>query len=238
MDWSVLRWLRIVDLTHPLGPETPTYPGDPPVQLEGANVPADPRFTSFVLRCSDHAGTHVDMPRHLSEAGLSADRLKVDDLLLPGATIDVRDQCRDDSNYRVQLRDLEAWEAEHGWIEPRSVVLLQTGWSFRWADPQAYLATDEEGRLQTPGLGGEAARFLVEERKVRAVGIDGPSIDVGRTSSYPAHTTLLEAGCFIIENLNHLHLLPAQDFRLVVAPLRLTGASGAPCRVLGLVPRD
>lgn len=237
MDWSALRWLRVVDLTHPLGPDTPTYPGDVPVELAPAEGDGE-RFASFVLRCSDHAGTHIDAPSHLGAGGQTVDRLRPEDLLLPGATVDVRDECRADPNYRVQVRDIEAWEAEHGWIAPGSIVLLQTGWSFRWADPAAYLQTDDAGMLQTPGLGGAAARFLVEERSVRAVGIDAPSVDVGRSSSYPAHVALLEAGCFVVENLNHLHLLPATNFRLLVAPLKLVGASGAPCRVLGLVQRD
>jgi len=237
VDLSVFPWARVVDLSHPLGAGSPSFPGDPTLRLSLHEEKVDDQvvWRRHDLSLSDHAGTHMDAPLHFFPDGRSVDRIAPAELLLDAVTIDLRERCHGDGDYRITVRDLEAWEEEHGWIPAGSAVVLNTGWAFRWAEPARYYSLDEAGVSHTPGLGGEAAEFLAVQRRVRGVGIDAPSIDVGRTGSFPAHKALLGAGCWVIENLNHLHLLPPTGCLLLAAPLRLEGASGSPCRVFALL---
>lgn len=242
MDWSLLDWTKVIDLTHPLSPQIPTLPGDPSLVVEpGSSGPPEGEggeaWRTLRVTLSDHAGTHLDAPCHFFAGGLSTERIPASDLVLPGVMLDVREQCLEDQDYRIGVNVLERWEKEHGFIPPRSAVLFQTGWAFRWGDARRYLSLDEHAVPRTPGLGAEAAELLVRERQVRMVGIDAPSVDVGRSTTFPVHRTLLGAGCYLLENLNNLYLLPENGFVLVAAPLRLVGGTGSPCRVLALVDR-
>ena len=81
---------RIIDITMPLGPETPVYPGDPPVELERLTV-ADggDGFALSRLTLSTHAGTHVDPPAHLLPGGAAVDELPLDILAGPAWLVDV-----------------------------------------------------------------------------------------------------------------------------------------------------
>ena len=80
-----------------------------------------------------------------------------------------------------------------------------------------------------------AAEFLVE-KKINAVGIDGPSIDIGSDEDFSSHKTLLGNGILIVENLCNLENLEHKDtFTLLISPLKLKGASGSPVRALAIV---
>ena len=238
MDWSLFRFVNVVDLTQPLFEGMPVFPGDP--EVSRTPLPESPEYPGvrgMLLSFSDHAGTHLDAPAHLLEDGLTVDRIAAPDLIRPALMIDVREECLDDDDHRIGLQPLEAWEKRHGWVPPGSIVLFQTGWSFRFGDRDRYLPRDEGGTLHTPGISGDLAVFLAEERQVQGVGIDAPSIDVGRSTSLPAHRALLAGGCYLLENLTNLHGLPEVDFQVIVAPLKLRGCTGSPCRVLALVPK-
>ena len=57
-------------------------------------------------------------------------------------------------------------------------MVVDSGWSQRWPDPEAVLNFDAEGVRRFPGVGKEAAQLLVE-RGVKGVGVDTMSLDVG-----------------------------------------------------------
>ena len=61
---------------------------------------------------------------------------------------------------------------------------MWTGFEDRWDDPPAYLNADAAGRLHYPGFGAEAARWLIEERSIGALGIDTMGIDRGADTSF------------------------------------------------------
>jgi kynurenine formamidase len=89
----------------------------------------------------------------------------------------VRAKCAANPIYEVTADDLVAWEREHGRQLVDVIVLLRTGWATRWGDRAAYLGTGVKGPeavplLRFPGLAPEAAKWLVEHRRVKAVGID------------------------------------------------------------------
>ena len=80
----------------------------------------------------------------------------------------------------------------------------------------------------------DASRALVD-RGVSGIGFDGPSADPVDTPDYSLHRIWLEAGRLILENLANLDQLPERS-PVVVAPLKVSGANGAPARVLALLP--
>ena len=87
---------------------------------------------------------------------------------------------------------------------------------------------------ENPGLSAGAARFLAS-RKVSMVGIDGPSIDAGSDARFTAHRVLLAKNVLAVENLCNLRAINRDRFMLVVAPLKLRGATGSPVRALAIL---
>ena len=76
MDWSLFRFVNVVDLTQPLFEGMPVFPGDP--EVSRTPLPESPEYPGvrgMVLSFSDHTGTHLDAPAHLLEDGLTVDRI-------------------------------------------------------------------------------------------------------------------------------------------------------------------
>jgi kynurenine formamidase len=104
------------------------------------------------------------------------------------------------------------------------------------------MGTDARGAggvaaLHFPGLDPEAARWLAEERKVHAVGIDTPSIDHGPSRDFAAHVALCAANVAIFENVASMSDLPARDFEVVALPMKIGSGSGAPLRSVAVIRR-
>jgi kynurenine formamidase len=143
--------------------------------------------------------------------------------------------------YEVTADDLVGWEKAHGRQLVDVIVLLRTGWSKRWGDRAKYLGTAEKGPaaiplLRFPGLAPDAARWLVEHRRVHAVGIDTASIDFGPSTRFGTHVTLCEANTPAFENLTGLEQLPTEGAFVVALPMKISGGSGGPLRVLARLP--
>ena len=220
----------MIDLTAPLGPETPPWPGG--VGLE-ADVTAtyDPHG-AYVRRVhvDEHIGTHLDAPAHFARGGVTAEAIDASRLVCPALVVDVRVACAADRDHAVTAADLEAFEHDHGSIPAGSAVLLLTGWdAFR--DDHARYLTD----LRFPGLAPSGAHALVD-RGVFGVGIDTMGIDPGVADTFPAHHVTLGAGLWHLEGLVDLHRLPPTGATVIVGALRLVGGSGTPARVFAIVP--
>jgi kynurenine formamidase len=141
----------------------------------------------------------------------------------------------------VTTADLQAWEARHGAFQDGALVLLRTGYSARWPDAASYLGTAERGpaavaNLHFPGLHPDAARWLIENRRVDAVGIDTASIDFGQSTMFQAHRVLFEANVPAFENLTNLDRLPASGESVLALPMKFAGGWGAPLRAVGILP--
>lgn len=228
--------LTVVDLTHPLAEGIPLYPGGTPLTIERkAELERDGYFMNSIT-VGEHTGTHIDAPAHFIADGVSVDLIPAGHLVGPGAVVDVRAQCGRDHNYEVTVRDIKEWEAANGRIANGSILLIRTGWGERWANPKKYLNADEGGVLHFPGVSVELATYLAKYRDVSGVGIDTLSIDHGPSTDFRAHKVLHADGIYHIENVANLSRLPATGATIVVAPLPIRGGSGAPCRVLALLP--
>lgn len=236
---------RIVDLGHAFGEETLYWPARPAPRFELEELShgdtAGGYFYAANRFCApEHGGTHLDAPIHFAREGMTIDELPLTQLVAPAVRIDVRARAGKDRSYRLQVDDVLAFERQHGRIEPGTIVLLQTGWSEFWPDRAQYLgsaSTEDASGLDFPSYGVEAARLLVEERKVALLGVDTASIDVGRSTEFMVHRVAAVGNVAGLENLANLDQLPETDFTVIALPMNIRGGSGGPVRVIALVPR-
>jgi kynurenine formamidase len=241
---SPLPRFRTIDLTHPLDAAGCAWPGEAPFRLEAPEVsllPDGTRVVSHRFSCPEHAGTHLDAPAHMVAAGLTVEGLPLDRLIGEGVCVDAREPIGGDPRARVTRSVFAQWEARHGALAPGSIVLVATGWSARWGDPLRYLGSADRtpagaASLAFPGLDGDAARWLADERGIGAVGIDTAGIDPGDSADLAAHRALLPRGVVVFENLARLDALPARGFLVVALPLPIRGGTGAPARIVALLP--
>jgi kynurenine formamidase len=230
------RAARVISLTHALHEAIPVWPGDPPLSIEPvASHEADGYFLQRIT-LGEHSGTHLVAPRSYHVRGASADELPDRMLILPAVAIDKSRAASHNPDYVLQTRDIEAWEVRHGRIEPGVLFLLHTGWSALWPQPERFLNQDRDGRMHFPGISRQAIECLVEERGVAGVGIDTHGIDGGLDESFAASRRLLEGPRIALENLANLGRLPLRGALVFIGALPIRGGSGAPARVLALIP--
>jgi len=233
----------LVDLSHSYGASTLYWPTSPSAfELKPIHVGptlAGFYYAAYVLSTPEHGGTHLDAPVHFDSTRVSVERIPLDRLVAPAVVIDVTDRAAADSDYQLTVADVQGFEAAHGRIEPGTIVLLRTGWSSRWGDRKAYFGDDtpnDATKLHFPGYGAEAARLLVEERNVAALGVDSPSVDYGPSQDFPVHRIGAPRGVPNFENLTGLERVPARGATVFALPMKIEGGSGAPLRAVALVP--
>src|SRR5690349_22533035 len=112
--------------------------------------------------------------------------------------IDVTKQCATNPDYLVGVKDFEDWEKGNGKIANGTIVLLRTGFGKFYPDRKKYLGTEERGaeavaKLHFPGLDPNAARWLTQNRSIKAIGLDTASIDYGQSQLFESHRTLFRS---------------------------------------------
>ncbi len=211
--------MRIVDLTHPFCDEMPVYPGlARPSFRPIAEVPAD-GYAMSEYHLLNHVGTHVDAPSHLVAGGDTLDDIGLERLVTDAVTIDVSARAAGPlplAELEPHLADVRAGDLVFLHSDNARHYGTETYWT-GWSYPDA-----------------EASRALIA-LGISGIGFDGPSADPVDTTGYELHRIWLGAGRLIIENLADLGGMPRRA-QVVVAPMRVSGANGAPVRVLALLP--
>jgi len=161
----------------------------------------------------------------------------------PAVVVDVSEQAGADRDYQISIEDLQTWESEHGAIPDGSILLFRTGYGQFWPDREAYMGTAERGpqavfKLHFPGIHPDAARWLVENRVIHAVGLDTPSIDFGQSRFFESHQVLFEANIPAFENVANLDRLPETGAHVIALPMKIEGGSGGPLRMVGILPTE
>lgn len=195
-----------VDLTVDLNEQTPVYPGDPATQIKQANVLNKDGYCDHNISLGSHAGTHIDAPMHMLEAGVSLDRIPVDQFIGNGQIVKVTD-----GDFGV---------VKTANIKAGDIVLFHTGMSDKFYEPSYF--------EDYPAMSEDIARYLVEAR-VKMVGLDTCSAD--NKHGFLIHKILLGGGVLIIENLTNLDRLYGKDFNVYALPIKLQ-IDGAPARVV------
>ena len=235
---------QTVDLSHAYGPRTLYWPTAATrftlTADASGRTPGGWFYASNTLSTPEHGGTHLDAPHHFAEDGRTTDQIPLDQLVAPAVVIDVSAKAAQDRDYRLTRDDVLQFEKAGGAIARGTIVLLRTGWSRHWPDARAYLGDDTPGdasKLSFPSYGADAARLLVEERGVAALGIDTASIDYGRSTDFEVHRVAAARNVPGFENLTNLDRLPARGALVVALPMKIEGGSGGPLRAIALVPR-
>ena len=240
---AVTNW-RMIDLSHSYGGNTLYWPTDTKGfaldTLAEGMTEAGYFYAAKEFATAEHGGTHLDAPVHFAEGGDDVASIPLDRLILPGIVVDVSESAAADPDYLVTAGDVLAWEEKHGPVPAASAVLIRTGWASRWPDALAYLGDDTPGdasNLHFPGVGEDAARLLIEERAIGLLGIDTASIDYGQSTDFIVHQIGGAAGIPNLENVGDLSEVPETGFLLAALPMKIEGGTGAPVRIVALVPR-
>lgn len=231
-----ISYSKIIDLSWPVHPAIPQWPGDPGVEFETvAEVGQD----SYFLRrfsMGEHSGTHLSAPSSFQPGAPGHECFSPHDLVRPAIVIDVTAQAEANRDYALTMNDVLDWESDHGPVPQGGVTLLRTGWQARWDDPLDYLGGRAGDQLRFPGFGLDAARLLIEGRNVAGFGVDTAGLEPGTDTGFTVSRLALGQRRIVLENLTNLDLLPPTGALLVIGLLRLEGGSGGPASVTALVP--
>jgi isatin hydrolase len=243
--------IEVVDLTQPLSPETPVidlppiFAASPGLSIQTISQydEAGPAWYWNTITLGEHTGTHFDAPAHwITGKDLpnnTTDTIAVRRFVGPACVIDASAKVAENEDYLLTVEDIQAWEAEHGQIPAGAWLLLRTDWSKRQGR-ERFLNAREDGP-HSPGFHPDAVRFLADQRDVLGVGVETVGTDAGQAGAFdppfPAHTIMQGTGRFGLASLTNLDRLPATGAVVIAAPLKITGGSGSPLRVVALAPR-
>jgi len=203
--------MKLIDISHTLGADTPVYPGDNKKTLPQYKFPEKDHYTAYLLTSGLHTGTHIDVPMHLVEDDRTAADFPPDCFVGKGILLDVRGE--NPIGMKPRYREI---------IGDESIVLLYTG-----LDRYYYTETDKYFS-QYPTVGGELADFLLSQ-KIKILGMDMPAPDY---PPFTFHKALLANDIFVLENLTNLQSLSGMnDFEVIALPLKLS-AEASPVRAV------
>lgn len=244
--------VQVVDLTQPLGPDTPViglpevFAQSPGVTMEVISEYDDkgPAWYWNTITMGEHTGTHFDAPAHWITgrelANNTTDTIPVSQFIGPACVIDVSKESAEYNDFLLTREHVQAWEGEHGKIQPGSWLLMRTDWSKRRGKDE-FLNIGEDGP-HTPGFTADCVRFLAQERDVLGAGVETVGTDAGQAGGFdpmfPCHNIMHGAGKLGLASLANLDKLPPTGAVVIAAPLKLVNGSGSPLRVLALVPTE
>jgi len=227
---------------------------DDPVGV-GATVNRHVSYSGSAMSMYNHSGTHIDALNHFGLNGRiyngysASEHLgdrgwrktgaeKIPPIVARGVLIDVatlRGVEMLPPGYRIGRQDLVDALARQGTrLTPGDVVLVRTGRMKHYERAAEYM-------MNPPGMGIEAARFLVEESGAMTVGADNLSFEAFPSevdgNYIPVHTYLLaQHGVHILElvQLEELAKDRVYEFAFIGASLKLRGADAAPMRPIAI----
>lgn len=241
--------VRVVDLTQPLGPDTPViglpemFGPSPGLTIDQISRydDAGPAWYWNTLTLGEHTGTHFDAPVHwVTGKDLplnTTETIPASKLVGPACVLDCSAASSEDPDFLLTPEWIETWEGTHGRIPAGAWVLMRTDWGRR-TDPADFLNVDENGPHH-PGFRKDACELLAHDRDVLGVGVETIGTDAGQAGGFdppfPNHTIMHGAGKLGLASLCNLDQLPATGAVIFAAPLKIVDGSGSPLRVLALV---
>ena len=209
--------MPIYDISVPISSATPTYPGDPGVEIIPWTAIADGDAANVsLLHFGAHTATHVDAPVHFIEGTPKVDAMALDALIGPAQVVLIEDN----------VCAIEVGHLSGPGLRSASRLLFKTRNSAFWE------STSKGFRKDFTYIAPDAAQALVE-MGVRLVGIDYLSVEKFDSAQHETHHILLSNGVVILEGLD-LRKIPAGDYELICLPLKIAGGAGdgAPARAV------
>ncbi len=234
-----------VDLTHAFAPGIPHWPGFPDEHRETLyyyNEGVGTKGSGIYVHLYCHVGqwgTHVDPPAHFIKGTRTLDQIDVKEMILKLVVLDIHKKVETNPDYVVSMEDVRSWESKHGPIPQDSFVALRTDWSKRWPDDTAMQNEDKKKTKHFPGWSKEVLQYLLEKRKVTAVGHETTDTDPGLSCSkgdYSLESYVLSTNHYQIELLTNLDKVPEFGALVVVTFPKPKNGSGFPARVFAILP--
>jgi kynurenine formamidase len=235
-DDKIIHVNHIVDLTHTLTPKFPfipvrklTYPFQliPMANLKENGVAANS------WKIHEHLGTHADAPNHFIADQKSLDEIELKDLIVPVVVIDIEAKAAKNNDAELTIDDLARFEKEYGKIPDHSCVMMHSGWEKHLND-SLFVGLDANGVKHYPGFSNDAIKFLLKERNIAGIGVDGLSFDPGTDENYTGHKTLFEAGKWGVECVANLSKIPKVGATIIVAVPKVGKATGGFSRIIAV----
>lgn len=211
--------MKLTDLTLTISESIPNFPGSPKPQFILWSNLRDDGYNLELLFLSSHTGTHLDAPYHFVKNGLKINQIPLDRLVGKATII----KLRKTKNSAITKLDITLFEKTYGTISNHSSIFFFTGWQKNLKKNNYF--------TENPGLDTSAARYLAS-KKINLVGIDSPSIDLGKDESFMVHHILSKNNILIVENLANLNKIPSKEFNFTILPLKLKDATGSPVRAV------
>lgn len=225
----------VVDMTHKLSPDFPTFFGVPGISMEQQFNFAEHGFNLMNLSINEHTATHIDAPLHFSADGTSVDEIPVGDLVIPLCVIHIHGKAAENPDAQVTPDDLKAWISANGPIPDKACVAMHSGWAKKSGSAAEYVGDSGDGVKHFPGFHIEATQMLLEETTAVAMAVDTLSLDHGPSADFATHYAWLPSGRYGIENLAGLADVPAAGATLVVGAPTHPGGTGGPARIFAMV---
>jgi kynurenine formamidase len=225
---------RAQDLTHvfragfPIYGNPPTF--HPPSKRTLVNIVPD-GYYGQEWTFWEHSGTHMDAPGHFIQGGRFSPEITLAELLVPLFVVDISRKAATNHDAEVTVDDLRRAERRRGHIPRGALVAMYSGWESRVGSQQAFRNPDASGTYHFPGWSGDAVEWLLERRRISAIGVDTLSLDPGRSTSFDAHYAILGADKYGLENLANLSRVRARGTTAHVGLIPWEDGSGGPARV-------
>ena len=211
--------MKPIDLSLTISESIPSFPGSPkPHFINWSDLEHD-GYNLELLFLSSHTGTHLDAPYHFVKNGLKINEIPLDRLLGKAILIKIKKT----KNTPIKKSDIVLFEKNNGKIPNHSSIFFYTSW-------QKNLKKDNYF-TENPGLDSTSAKYLAS-KKINLVGIDSPSIDLGKDESFSVHHILSKSNILIVENLANLNKIKSKEFDFTILPLKLKDATGSPVRAV------
>ena len=211
--------MKPIDLSLTISESIPSFPGSPKPQfIHWSDIKHD-GYNLELLFLSSHTGTHLDAPYHFVKNGLKINQIPLDRLI--GKAILIK--LKKTKNSPITKLDITLFEKKNGKIPDHSSIFFFTTW-------QKNLKKDNYF-TENPGLDISSAKYLAS-KKINLIGIDSPSIDLGKDESFSVHHILSKNNILIVENLTNLNKITSKEFIFTILPLKLKDATGSPVRAI------
>ncbi len=213
--------MKPIDLTLTISQSIPNFPGSPKPQFISWSTIKEDGYNLELLFLSSHTGTHLDAPYHFVKNGIKIHQIPVKRLI--GNAILAK--IPKEKNKAITKSDVISFEKRNGKISINSSIVFFTNWQ-KNLNKDFYFHSN-------PGLSESAAKYL-GSKKINLVGIDSPSIDLGKDKNFTAHKILAKNNILIVENLSNLNKIKTKNFELIILPLKIKNATGSPVRAIAI----
>ena len=211
--------MKPIDLSLTISESIPSFPGSPTPQFINWSDLEHDGYNLELLFLSSHTGTHLDAPYHFAKNGLKINQIPLDRLIGKAVLI----KLKKPKNSPITKSDVISFEKKNGKIPNQSSIFFYTSWQKNLKKSNYF--------TENPGLDLTAAKYLAS-KKINLVGIDSPSIDLGKDESFCVHHILSKNNILIVENLTNLNKIKSKEFNFTILPLKLKNATGSPVRAI------